>query len=196
MFHQISEKVLQRMAYLEMVDVRDRTDGTPHLQRMRQIPPETGKILALLAASAPPGVLLEVGTSAGYSSLWVSQACRLRGDRLMTFEILPEKIRLARETISVTESEDVIILVEGDARQFLTGIQDVAFCFLDAEKDIYLSCYDLVIPNLVKGGWLVADNVISHADELHVFIDLAMTDERIDSLVLNIGNGLLLCRKV
>lgn len=196
MFHQISEKVLERMAYLEMVDARDRTDGTPHLQRMRQIPPETGKFLALLAASAPPGVLLEVGTSAGYSGLWISQACRLRGDRLMTFEILPEKIRLARETISVTESEDMIILVEGDARQFLTGIQDVAFCFVDAEKDIYLSCYDLVIPNLVKGGWLVADNVISHADELRVLVDLAMVDQRIDTLVLNIGKGLLLCRKM
>ena len=196
MFHQISEKILQRMAHLEMIDARDRTDGTPRLQRMRQVPPVTGRFLALLAASAPPGALIEVGTSAGYSSLWLSQSCQIRGDRLMTFEILPDKARLARKTFSITESEKIITLVEGDARQYLANIQDVAFCFLDAEKEVYLSCYDLVVPNLVKGGWLVADNAINQAQELQSFINFALKDERVDALVVEIGNGLLLCRKL
>ncbi len=86
MFHDIPFKVQERMSALEAIDARDRLDGTPKARRMRQIPPETGKLLALLAAGAPPGTVLEVGTSGGYSSLWLTLACRERGDRLVTFE--------------------------------------------------------------------------------------------------------------
>jgi caffeoyl-CoA O-methyltransferase len=69
MFHSIRQPILDRMKYLEQVDERDRTDSTPRSQRLRQIPPETGKFLALLAASAPEGMYIEIGTSAGYSTL-------------------------------------------------------------------------------------------------------------------------------
>jgi caffeoyl-CoA O-methyltransferase len=53
MFHSIPPSVLARMKYLEQIDANDRRDGTPRLRRLRQIPPETGKFLALLAAAAP-----------------------------------------------------------------------------------------------------------------------------------------------
>lgn len=69
MFHDIPPVILDQMRRLESIDTRDRLDGTPHPQRLRQIPPETGRFLALLAASAPPGQVLEVGASAGYSAL-------------------------------------------------------------------------------------------------------------------------------
>ena len=55
MFHSIRPAILERMHFLEQIDARDRLDGTPRLQRLRQIPPETGQFLALLAASAPQG---------------------------------------------------------------------------------------------------------------------------------------------
>ena len=65
MFHTISPAILKRMRYLEERDAQDRLDGTPRLQRLRQIPPETGRFLALLLAGAPDGAVLEVGTSKG-----------------------------------------------------------------------------------------------------------------------------------
>lgn len=95
MFHDIPQLMAERMRYLEEIDSKDRIDGTPRLTRLRQIPPETGKFLALLAASAPNGEFIEIGTSAGYSSLWLALACRAKGSRLTTFEILPEKAELA-----------------------------------------------------------------------------------------------------
>ena len=64
MFSSIPLYVLDRMCELELRDAADRLDGTPRLQRLRQIPPETGRFIALIAASAPPGALLEIGTSA------------------------------------------------------------------------------------------------------------------------------------
>ncbi len=67
MFHNIPKPIRDRMEFLEETDTRDRQDGTPRLERLRQIPPKTGRLLALMAASAPQGEFVEIGTSAGYS---------------------------------------------------------------------------------------------------------------------------------
>ncbi len=196
MFNPIPTPVLNRMRQLEAQDARDRQDGTGRLQRLRQIPPETGKFLAILAANAPAGNIIEIGTSAGYSTLWLALACRANGRTLATFEILPEKVKLATETFSQAGVSDVITLVYGDARQHLAGIADVAFCFLDAEKEVYGDCYDLVVPNLATGGLLVADNAISHGDAMRDVLDRALQDPRLDALIVPIGKGLLLGRRV
>ena len=118
MFHNIPVQMLSRMRELEVIDARDRGDGTARLQRLRQIPPETGRFLALLAAGAPQGEIIEIGTSAGYSTLWLALACRETRRTLTTFEILDEKVALARETFRVAGVEDVVTLVAGDARRF------------------------------------------------------------------------------
>ena len=196
MFHDIPQPILERMAYLEAIDARDRQDGTPRLERLRQIPPETGRFLALVAAGAPAGKLLEIGTSAGYSTLWISLACRMHGQKMTTFEILPEKARLAQETFTAAGIGNLVESVQDDARSLLVNYRQVAFCFIDAEQDIHQSCYELVVPNLVPGGWVVADNVISHQTMLQSFLNDAQTDPRVDALIVPIGKGLLLCRRV
>jgi predicted O-methyltransferase YrrM len=195
-FLTIRPSILSRMHELEQIDARDRGDGTPRLQRLRQIPPDTGRFLALLAASSPAGECIEIGTSAGYSSLWLALACELVGRKLRTFEVLPEKARMARETFRVAQVESIVELVEGDARQHLWQRGEVGFCFLDAEKEIYEECYDLVVPKLVPGGLLVADNAISHAEALKPALDRAQADTRVDALVVPIGKGELVCRKI
>ncbi|MGB2989146.1 MAG: O-methyltransferase, partial [Candidatus Zixiibacteriota bacterium] len=86
MFHDIPKAIEERMRYLVSLDENDRLDGTPDVQRLRQIPPETGKFIALLAATAPEGAYLEIGTSAGYSTLWLALACQEVGRTLITFE--------------------------------------------------------------------------------------------------------------
>ncbi len=183
------------MYHLEAQDMRDRQDGTHRLERLRQIPPETGRFLALMAASAPQGEFLEIGTSAGYSALWISLALQERSATLHTFEVLPDKIALAIKTFRQAKVEHQIKLIDADARLHLPDYQDIVFCFLDAEKEIYSDCYELVIPNLLPGGLFLADNVISHANDLEPFVNHALDDQRVDALVIPIGKGLLLCRK-
>lgn len=196
MFHNIPKPMLNRMRELEAQDALDREDGTPRLQRLRQIPPVTGKFLALLCASAPKGGVLEVGTSGGYSSLWLLLACRERGDHLTTFEVLEEKVARASETFELAQVSDQIQLIHGDAREVIDGYQDVAFCFLDAERDIYFDIYEKLLPNLTPGGILAVDNVISHADELSDFVAQAEDDPRVDALVVPVGKGIFVCRKL
>jgi len=195
MFHDIPVSIVEAMAELEARDERDRVDGTAHLKRLRQIPRETGRFLALLAASAPEGSWIEVGTSAGYSALWLSLACHARSQVLTTYEILADKAVLARSTFEKARVQDVISLVEGDFRDHATQLEWVSFCFLDAEKDVYRDCYEAVVPHLVSGGLFVADNVISHQSELQGFVDEALSDPRVDALVVPIGKGELVCRK-
>src|SRR5271154_6624739 len=113
MFNDLSDDVRNVMHELEARDERDRDDGPPHLERLRQITPDTGRFIALWAAAAPDGAMIEIGTSAGYSALWLAQACRARGRTLTTFEILPDKAALARATFTRTGVSDVVRLVEG-----------------------------------------------------------------------------------
>jgi predicted O-methyltransferase YrrM len=196
MFHKIPEVIKKRMNYLEELDTKDRINGTPRMERLRQIPPETGKFISLLAATAPKGEFLEIGTSAGYSALWIALACQVNGNKLITFEILEEKAKLARETFELTSLQNVIELIEGDARDYITNYNKISFCFLDAEKELYEDCYDLIIPNMLKGGILVADNAINHYETLKPMIDKTLADERVDGLVVPIGKGELVCRKI
>ena len=195
MFHNIPQPIQTRMRFLEEIDARDRLDGTPRMQRLRQVPSQTGKFLALLAAGAPAGQFVEIGASAGYSTLWLALAARHLGRRITTFEVLPEKLALARETYAAAGVEDVVGLVGGDAREHLPRFGEIAFCFLDAEKEVYADCYELVVPRLVPGGLLAADNAINHRQTLQPLLDRSLQDTRVAALVVPIDNGVLLCRK-
>ncbi|MFP5259163.1 MAG: O-methyltransferase [Acidobacteriota bacterium] len=195
MFHDLSPAMLTRMAELEAIDAADRTDGTPHGRRLRQIPPDTGRYLAILAASAPAGQVVEVGTSAGYSALWLSLACRQRGDRLLSIDRDPDKLDLARQTIELTGTTDVVRLVAGDALEVLAGLDEVAFAFVDANRDVLEACVTLLADRLVPGGLVTVDNVISHAAEIPGVVDRLLADPRLDAVVAPIGSGVLTARR-
>ncbi|HEY1256282.1 MAG TPA: O-methyltransferase [Terracidiphilus sp.] len=194
MFHEIPEAMLLRMRELERIDSRDRADGTPRLKRLRQIPPEVGKFIAILAASAPAGGYIEIGTSAGYSTLWLALACRAVGRKVITYEILEEKAELARQSFDEAGVSDVVEFVHDDALLCLPQMKEIAFCFLDAEKEIYSRCYEALVPKMIAGGILVADNAINHRATLQPMLERALKDERVDAMIVPIGNGELICR--
>jgi predicted O-methyltransferase YrrM len=195
MFHDIPQAMLVRMRELERIDSRDRRDGTPRMGRLRQIPPEVGRFIAIAAAAAPAGRWIEIGTSAGYSTLWLALAGQAVGRKITTYEILDEKAELAQQTFDTAGVNDIVEFVHGDALDHLPGRKDIAFCFLDAEKEIYDRCYEAVVPSMVPGGIFVADNAISHQAALRPMLDRVMQDERVDALIVPIGKGELVCRR-
>lgn len=196
MFHNIRPSIAERMRFLEERDLQDRNDGTPRMQRLRQIPPETGRFIALLAASVPEGNIIEIGASAGYSTLWLTLAAEMLERQVRTFEVLPEKAAMARETFHLAGVEAIVNLVADDARNHLAEMDQIAFCFLDAEKEVYGEIYELVIPRMVKGGIFVADNAINHREALRPMLERALNDERVDALIVPVGKGELVCRKL
>ena len=89
-------------------------------------------------------------------------AARATNRKLTTFEVDDAKVELARATFAAAGVTDVITLVHGGALTHLPAYNGIAFCFLDAEKDLYAPCYELILPRMLPGGILVADNAISH----------------------------------
>ena len=195
MFHDIPEPIAVRMAELKERGVRDRADGTPRMQRLREVPLEVGRFLAILAASAPDGRWVEIGTSAGYSTLWLALACREVGARVTTFEVLDAKAALARETFALAGVDDVVEFVHADVRERLAGLDGIAFCFLDSEKADYGELYEAVVPRLVPGGLLVADNAVGFEDVMQPMLDGARADTRVDAVLVRFLTGQLICRK-
>jgi predicted O-methyltransferase YrrM len=89
--------------------------------------------------------------------------------------------------------DDVAEVIEGDAFSYLRArSQQVGLCFLDAEKEDYDAVYDLIVPLLVPGGVLVADNILSHEVELAPFTARVLADARMSAIVVPIGRGELL----
>jgi predicted O-methyltransferase YrrM len=139
MFHHIPQAMWARMHELEQLDLRDRTDGTPRMKRLRQIPPEASRFIAILAATALEGECLEVGTNAGYSTLWLALACRVTRRKVITFEISAEKIELARLTFEIAGVAATVELVQGDALNFLPRFSHLFFARDRADCSLFVS---------------------------------------------------------
>lgn len=175
---------------LEARDARERETGAPRAVRLRQITPGVGRFLRNLVLAARPRSLIEIGTSGGYSTVWIASAVRTYGGLLTTLEIDPVKVALARETLCDAGLEDTVTIVEGDAFAYLKRRAEPAgFVFLDAEKEDYLAFLSLIVPLLSPGGVLVADNLISHEATLRDFREAALADPRLSSVVVPIGRG-------
>lgn len=198
MFHNISPEILKRMKVLEKRDTKEQANlvTVESFDKLRQVPPETGRFLSIMASTSPKGKWLEIGTSAGYSGLWLSLACKLRNTKLTTFELNPKKIKLANETFTKTNTTEFIEIIEGNVLEHLNSYKNISFCFLDAEKKLYKECYEILIPNMVSGGILLADNVISHKRYLKSMANKTLRDDRVDGVVVPIGKGVLMARKL
>ena len=170
-------------------------DGKVHIYRthLRSVSPLIGKFLSSLVLIAKPKKILELGCSAGYSTLWMSISAPKA--KIYTTEILKEKIEFAKENFKEAGVKNIIIL-EGDITETLKSWKKpVDFVFLDADKDKYLRYYELVFPFIKKGGLIVADNIISHENILRPFLDRIKSDDRIVYSLVKMQSGLLIIYK-
>ncbi len=136
---QIRPAVRAAMSSLEARDTVDRSDGTPRAQRLRAIRPEVGAFLLTLALASRSRTMVEIGTSAGYSTLWLAAAAEHTDGRVITFEIDPAKVELARATFAAAEVDDRVELRATDGGVGLVSLAGIAdLVFLDAEKEDYL----------------------------------------------------------
>jgi predicted O-methyltransferase YrrM len=184
------------MRRLEERDARDREDGTPRAERLRAIRPEVGEFLLILALSSGARSIVEIGTSGGYSTLWLALAARTNGGRVTTFEVDPSKVALAREIFLDGRVDDVVELRHEDALPALADFDAEAdLVFLDAEKEDYERFLPAIVAALRPGGILVADNLLSHALELEGFRRAALEHPDLTGLVVPIGRGELVAVK-
>ena len=164
------------------------------LHRYRNIEPESGRFLSMLIRAQQSKSILEIGTSTGYSTLWLAEAARQTQAMITTLEVDAERVAQAKQYATEIDLADLINFKVIDAQVYLESEQEIFdFILLDAERDDYGSYWPHLSRLLkAKGGLLVVDNVISHAAEVEEFIALIQQDPRFIMSSVPIGAGLLM----
>lgn len=133
---------------------------------------------------------LEIGTSNGYSGIWIASGMRATGGHLLTMEINEERAQLAQENFDAAGVTPFVTLDRVDALEAvpkLTGHFD--FVFIDATKSDYVRYLQMVLPLVPDGGVIVAHNVSDMADELQDFIQRVKTDPELKTSFAGPGPG-------
>jgi len=129
-------------------------------QSYRNVPPEDGRLLRILAESMNAKNVIEIGTSTGYSAIWMGLGLQKTGGKLMTYEIDAGRAATARANFERAGMADIITLVEGDAHEKVTSLKDpIDMIFLDADKDGYIDYLNKLLPLVRPGGLVIAHNI-------------------------------------
>ncbi len=160
---------------------------------------QTGNFISMLIKASGAKNVLELGTSNGYSTLWIADALKQTKGHLTTIEFWEKRQCLAREYIADCGLSDYVTFKIGQAYDIIqTELQNEMYdlVFIDANKQEYLSFFQAVHPILKKGGILLADNVISHAKKVEPFLEAVANNSEYQSQVLDLPDGLLMAYKL
>ena len=171
---------------------RDNDSATAERPRkMLNITRDTGEFLAVLVRAAFARRVLEIGTSNGYSTLWLASAAQDIGGSVTTVEKSQYKIDRAAKNFARSGLASSISQVHDDAGRLLERSADGAFdlVFLDSERPEYSSWWPHLRRVLRRGGLLVVDNATSHPAEIAPFVALVKADAEFITSLVPVGNG-------
>jgi predicted O-methyltransferase YrrM len=159
---------------------------------------DSAQILNILAKAHGAKTIVEIGASYGYSTVWFAEAARATGGRLISFELHASKVDHIRVRLKQAGLSDFVEFRIGDAVNLLSQLEaSVDFALIDLWKDLYIPCFDLLVPRLSPGAFVVADNILlppffratGERYRQHV-----RATGRFDSVLLPVGGGLELSR--
>lgn len=167
---------------------------TERARRMLNITPDTGEFLSVLVRFGNARRVLEIGTSNGYSTLWIAEAAAAIDGHVTTLEYAADKVAMARDTFARSGLADRITLVHGDAGQWLAQAADASIdlLFLDSDREQYAGWWPQLRRVLRRGGLLVVDNATSHAAQMEPLRALLDADQDFGTSLVPVGNGELL----
>jgi predicted O-methyltransferase YrrM len=180
--------VLERLAG---VDADERKRGFPSEERMRAVAPTTGQFLFSLVAPQTACEVLEIGASHGYSSIWFGAGVRYLGGRVVSIERNPQAASQWRDNVRDAGLEEWMELLEGDALEVLPAVEDIFdVVLIDAEHSDYERHFEQARRKLEPGGLVVADNVLSHREELEAYVRARQSDPTLVSTTVPLDRGL------
>ncbi len=154
-------------------------------QGMMNVPPADGRLLRLLTETTDARHVVEIGTSNGYSGIWICLGLVHTGSKLTTYEIDAGRAALARENFKRAGVEHMITLVEGDAHDEVTKLKEpIDILFLDADKSGYIDYLNKLLPLIRPGGLIVAHNMVYPPPDPR-YIKAITTNPRLETIFLN-----------
>lgn len=157
---------------------------------MMNVPPEDGRLLRLLTEAVGAKHVVEIGTSNGYSAIWLCLALRATGGKLTTYEINARRAALARENFKRAGVADIVTLVEGDAHKEVPKLKKpIDILFLDADKEGYIDYLKKLLPLVKPGGLILAHNARSAAGAMDKYLKAVTTSADLDTIFLHMHSG-------
>ncbi|MFZ1453131.1 MAG: O-methyltransferase [Ferruginibacter sp.] len=166
-----------------------------------------GKVLEFFSKMIAPKRILEIGTFTGFSALCLAKGLTPDG-KLITLELRKDDAATANDYFRKAGMETRIDLHVGDALEIIPALQENwDLVFIDADKVNYINYYELTLPWIKSGGWILADNVLFHGEVLEenikgknakaiqAFNEHVKNDDRVEQAMLTIRDGLLLIQK-
>jgi predicted O-methyltransferase YrrM len=159
--------------------------------KMLNITPESGELLGILVQATKARRVLEIGTSNGYSTLWLAEAARAVSGQVVTVEVSSAKAELARENLERAGLSPWVRQEVTDAGAYLRRQAPSRFdlVFLDADRGQSTAWWPWIQSVLAPGGLLIVDNAVSHPTELESFIAEVRGTPGWRSVVVPVGNG-------
>lgn len=160
---------------------------------------QTAEFISMLIKISCVKNVLEIGTSNGYSTLWIADALKDSGlgGHLTTIEFYEKRQCIACENIERCGLSDYVTFKQGRALEILSELDFVPdMVFIDANKSEYIQYFDMLKDKLPKGAIILADNVTSHAVKVADFLEKIKNDKRYQSQVLDLPAGLLMALKL
>jgi predicted O-methyltransferase YrrM len=193
----MDEKLGALLRELEQFGAENDAHTDERKTRMLNITPETGAFLALLVRATKARRILEIGTSNGYSTLWLAYAVQPVGGHVDTVEHSPFKAESARRNFERAGLAPLIHLNLIEADRFFEeqSNRSYDFVFLDSDRDEYVRWWAALRRIVTPGGLIVVDNAVSHADELQEFIDLVRNSPGYMTSINPVGKGELIILK-
>jgi len=174
----------------KILNVMDTLEGG---RGMQNVPTEDGRLLRLLVESIGAKHAVEIGTSNGYSGLWIALGLKRTGGKLTTYEIDPERVRLARRNFERAGVDRIVTVVEGDAHEQVTKLKEpIDLVFIDADKEGYPDYLKKLLPLVRPGGLILAHNINMVPQE---YIRAITTSPDLESLFLPSSFGITLKKR-
>jgi caffeoyl-CoA O-methyltransferase len=152
------------------------------------VPMDDGRFLRMLVESIGAKNVVEIGTSNGYSALWMLLGLKSTGGKLTTFEIEASSIKLARQNFKSAGVDNIATVVEGDAHEKVKTLKEpIDLLFLDADKDGYYDYLKQLLPLVRPGGLIVAHNMDQGGTQS--YIESVTKNADLDTLFINTGSG-------
>ena len=155
---------------------------------------ETGVMLNMFIKMMNVQNALEIGTSNGYSGIWLAKALKKTGGHLTTIEFYDKRQSVAIENFKACSVDDIITPLLGSAIMILENLPDdekYDFVFIDANKQEYIKYFNLIKPHLASKCLITADNILSHEKKVKPFVDAINADNDFQFEILNLPAGLL-----
>jgi len=164
--------------------------------RLLAVGPETGHLINIIARSLNAPNILEIGTSYGYSGIWLAEAARATGGRVTTLELQDYKSAYARDMAAKAGLADHIDFKVGDAVRMIEDLPSgIDFVLLDLWKDLYVPCLEAFYPKLNPGAIIVADNMLHPGGkDVERYAVAVRAKPGISSILLPVGSGIEVSR--